>query len=295
MIHFAKAWAASLTIASLLAAQSDEAVRRGIAFMDRMADNPKVFADYGDDLLHFYAEVGAPKGHELALRWVKAHQSVPAHATPDELLALSTGAWSAEHLGVSAKGLREAVRRQARKYTSKEMLGFDMAHEPPATFDMWCDALITSFTGDLVSSKAVLRWLPAMRPYPSASDSVTYAITHTIYVLNGYGVYAMDRKCFEPEFEYLRGHLPNAIREQDPEVTGEFLDTLRAFGMTDSDPLIRQGVTFLLAKQNPDGSWGDPNESDIYTRYHSTWTAIDGLRQYHFKPARGCPASWRTR
>ncbi len=138
----------------------------------------------------------------------------------------------AGQLGVPAKGLREAVRKAARLYTAKELLGFDVAREPPTDYDMWCDALITSFTGDLVSSKAVLRWLPGMRPYPKASDSVTYAITHTIYILNGYGVYALDRKCYEPEFEYLRAHMSDAIRADDPETTGEFMDTLRAFGMT---------------------------------------------------------------
>jgi hypothetical protein len=70
---------------------------------------------------------------------------------------------------------------------------------------------------------------------------------------------------------------------------GEFLDTLRAFGMTDRDPEIQQGVQFLLSTQNPDGSWGDPRGKDIYNRYHSTWTAVDGLLDYRFKPARACP------
>jgi hypothetical protein len=282
-----------------LAAQSDSAVRRGLAFMDRVADDPKAFADYGDDLLHFYAELSVTspaarrKGHELALRWVRAHPWVPAHATPDELLALSTGAVSAQRLGVPDTGLRKAVRSAARQYSRKELVGFDVTREPPASYDQWCDALITAYTEDLISKEAVLRWLPSMRPYPKPERtrefySVTYAITHTIYVLNDYGIYAMDRDCYRAEFEYLRAHLPDAVRLRDPETTGEFLDTLRAFGMTDQDPQIRQGVNFLLETQNPDGSWGDPNEPDIYTRYHSTWTAIDGLRQYRFQPRRAC-------
>jgi hypothetical protein len=61
---------------------------------------------------------------------------------------------------------------------------------------------------------------------------------------------------------------------------GEYLDTLRSFGLNESDPEVAAGIRFLLARQNPDGSWGDPNDSDIYNRYHSTWTAIDGLRAY---------------
>jgi len=33
-----------------------------------------------------------------------------------------------------------------------------------------------------------------------------------------------------------------------------------------------------LTEQNKDGSWGDPEEENLRTRCHTTWTAIDGLR-----------------
>ncbi len=67
---------------------------------------------------------------------------------------------------------------------------------------------------------------------------------------------------------------------------GEFLDSLRAFGLEDTHPLIRTGVEFLLSSQNADGSWGDPGAKDVYHRYHPTWTAIDGLRQYRWRGRR---------
>jgi hypothetical protein len=66
----------------------------------------------------------------------------------------------------------------------------------------------------------------------------------------------------------------------DPETTGEFLDSLRSFGLTTDHPLIRTGIEYLLSTQNADGSWGCTEEEDIYARYHPTWTAIDGLREY---------------
>ena len=69
----------------------------------------------------------------------------------------------------------------------------------------------------------------------------------------------------------------------DPETMGEFMDTLKSFGLKDSDPVIRSGMDFLLSTQNADGSWGDPKTDDIYLRYHPTWTAIDGLRDYKWK------------
>ena len=35
-----------------------------------------------------------------------------------------------------------------------------------------------------------------------------------------------------------------------------------------------------VRSQNKDGSWGDVTDKDIYQRYHPTWTAVDGLRDY---------------
>jgi hypothetical protein len=73
------------------------------------------------------------------------------------------------------------------------------------------------------------------------------------------------------------------IAADDPEGLGELLDSLQSFGLDRSDPLIRKGIEYLLTRQNPDGSWGDPNEKDPYDRYHPTWTAIGGLQEYKWK------------
>jgi hypothetical protein len=70
---------------------------------------------------------------------------------------------------------------------------------------------------------------------------------------------------------------------------GEYLDSLRAFGLTSQDPLIRTGFEYLLSSQNPDGSWGDPQNRNVYGRYHPTWTAIDGLRDYRWTKVLPCP------
>jgi hypothetical protein len=77
--------------------------------------------------------------------------------------------------------------------------------------------------------------------------------------------------------------LEEAVITDDPEMMGEFLDALRAFGLTDEHPLIRRGVDYLLARQNADGSWGECEEGDLYNLYHPTWTAIDGLREYRWR------------
>jgi hypothetical protein len=64
------------------------------------------------------------------------------------------------------------------------------------------------------------------------------------------------------------------------------MDSLRSFGLTSRHPLMREGTDYLLARQNPDGSWGDLETENIYQRYHPTWTAMDGLREYRWRGER---------
>jgi hypothetical protein len=166
-------------------------------------------------------------------------------------------------------------------------------------YDIWLDALVTTYSGDAygvqlgASYPEVLHWISAMRPYaaPDGSnqeqfDDVSYAITHIVYTLNDYGKYRLSPAWLPQEFNYLRAHIRQAERYEDWETLGEFLDTLRAFGLDESDPEIQVGIDYLLSHQNSDGSWGDVNDDDIYNRYHSTWTAIDGLREYSFQGER---------
>ena len=154
-----------------------------------------------------------------------------------------------------------------------------------------------SFGFDIGASFAdVLRWLPGMRPYrgrekgrnPIFYDTV-YFVTHVVYTLNAYGVYKISWRLLPDEFQFLKDHLHEAIAMDDPEMVGEFLDSLKAFGMTEKNPIIRTGVDYLLSRQNPDGSWGDCDPRDTYMRYHATWTAIDGLRDYVWREGLSFP------
>jgi len=67
---------------------------------------------------------------------------------------------------------------------------------------------------------------------------------------------------------------------------GVVVRPLKAFGLRDSHPLIIRGTKYLLEEQNEDGSWGDPDEESIRRRCHTTWTAIDGLRNYAWRAER---------
>jgi len=161
-------------------------------------------------------------------------------------------------------------------------------------YDVWLDSLIRTYQGDAygvtlgTSYSQALRWISKMRPYPAPSDDedtfddVSYAITHVVYTLNDYLKYRLSPAWLPQEFSYLKNNIVAAERFEDGELIGEFMDALRAFGEDDASPEISAAMDYLLSSQNPDGSWGSMDDDDMYTRYHSTWTAIDGLRQYSF-------------
>jgi hypothetical protein len=160
-------------------------------------------------------------------------------------------------------------------------------------YDIWLDSLIVTFNGDhygvILGARYsdVLRWAPIMRPYRLRSGNpeflkMVYAATHVVYTLNEYSKYRISSLCLPDEFQFLKASLHESIAMKDPETAGEFLDSLRAFGLTESDPGIGAAIDYLLHTQNPDGSWGDETTKSSYGRYHPTWTAIDGLREYRW-------------
>jgi hypothetical protein len=163
--------------------------------------------------------------------------------------------------------------------------------EIQSRYRVWMRALASTYVGArcgiLFGARYldVLKWLPTMRPYPVGADEnveflrdAIYAVTHIVYTLNDYSTYRLAPRWLPEEFAFLRANVASACERKDPEVLGELLDSLKAFGLLARHPLIKRGTRYLLAEQNEDGSWGDPDEENIRTRCHTTWTAIDGLR-----------------
>lgn len=173
-------------------------------------------------------------------------------------------------------------------------------------YDVWYDALITAYVGDRsgfrlgASYGDVLRWLPSLRPYRGSEGGANadfydtvYSLTHVVYTLNDYGQYRLPRSLLPAEFEFLKSNLREAVAQGDADMLGEFMDSLRAFGLSDADAEIRAGTDYLLAHQNPDGSWGDARERDVYLRYHPTWGGVAALSNYAWRAAGPSPAKLR--
>ena len=158
-------------------------------------------------------------------------------------------------------------------------------------YEVWYYALTNVFFCERIGTPLavpfldVLRHLAALRPYPAAGArdfyQSIYAVTHTVYTLNGYGQTRLSPRDFPQEVAFLKRSMNWAIEQEEPDTVGEIVDSLAAFGARDSDPAIVRGRTFLVDRQDEDGGWGD--EDDDYRRFHHVWAAIDGLRDYRWR------------
>lgn len=266
-------------------------------------------------------------GQERARQWRREHPTVTPETDADNIAYLVFGSDAADSLAVPDKQLKQQIAKVAGDFSARDYFGFDSPKEPPpedvpdkcecgtnnrrgrtrcagckaplsmmSRYALWLDALVRSYVGERYGVKLgasfadVIKWLPAMRPYPEFEEGddadfywAVYAVTHVVYTLNNYSRYSLSPRWLRQEYSYLKRNLKQAIVMEDPELMGEFLDTLKSFGLSPEHPLINKGTAYLLSRQNSDGSWGDVEAEDIYQRYHPTWTAIDGLREYSWR------------
>ncbi|MEO8662336.1 MAG: hypothetical protein ABI693_27990 [Bryobacteraceae bacterium] len=288
-----------------------EACLRGLRFIHRHSLEEENFENWaGDYLWCFYcvsrtagdselAELARGIGEEYARRWMASEVAPPKLADAGEVAYYVSLLHVASALGADNPQLRRRLKQRMPRFPAREYLGFDPLTEPPpatparSRYDVWCDALVLTYTGEgfgapLGAAYAdVLRWRPEMLPYRGAEGGanpefrdVVLAITHLVYTLNDYGRYLLSPEWLPEEFEFLRSNMNVPLQAGDAELLGEFIDSLRCLGVTEGDADLSRGMEFLLSSQNPDGSWGAMNEPDAHIRYHTTWTAMDALREY---------------
>jgi len=269
------------------------------------------------------------RAQKLAQRWKRRHPVVPSDATTEQVLDFVIINYALSRLGLRDSERKSQIRAAVAQFSVDDLLGFNPLSDPPpndlpyscecglnnvrgrkscrkckrrlapqSSYRVWMEALANTYVSERCGLSFgapyldVLKWLPAMRPYPGeAGNSVEilhdaiYAVTHVVYTLNDYGTYRLSPSLLPQEFSFLKANVISTCERKDPEVLGELLDSLKAFGLGASHPLIKHGTDYLLAAQNEDGSWGKPEEC-ISTRCHTTWTAIDGLRSYAWRGKR---------
>jgi len=310
-------------LVSIRAAQSARrlACLRGLRFIHQHSLDEQNFEDWsGDYLWCFYCVASTSRDAELkslswelgrhcARRWMASQNALPELADAGEVAYYVSLLHSVRLFGIDNPRLCRCVRRGVRRFTAREYLGFDALREPPTAsngqsrYDVWCDALVLAYTGEVfgtplgVRYSELLRWLPEVRPYRGAEGGtnpefrdIAFAVTHLVYTLNDYSRYRLPPQWLPQEFEFLRSNLNEPFVAGDLELLGEFLDSLRSFGMAENDPAFLNAIEHLLSSQNPDGSWGDIHEPDPHIRYHAAWTAIDALRDYDWRERTLWPA-----
>jgi hypothetical protein len=108
-----------------------------------------------------------------------------------------------------------------------------------------------------------------------------------VYVLTDYGNVHLSSRLLRAERAFLEESLPAALARREPDTVGEIIDSLLALGMSDTHRLIVAARAFLLDTQRADGGWGGGGGD--YGRFHTIWTAIDGLRDHGWKTRRHPP------
>ena len=291
-----------------------QACLRGLRYIYQHSLKGENFEDWAGDYLWCFhcisstsrdpglKQLALELGQESARRWMDLEQEFPPLAESGEVAYYVSLLDVASRLGVDNPPLREHVVQGIPRFTARDYLGFDPRVEAPVAsparsrYDMWCDALVLTYTADGFGAPLgarycdVLRWLPQMRPYRGAEGGanpefrdITLAITHLVYTLNDYNRYRLSPEWLPEEFEFLKSNIKEPLAAGDPELLGEFVDSLRCFGVEADDGALAGSVDYLLASQHPDGSWGDPGITDPHKQYHTAWTAIDALRDYDWQ------------
>src|SRR4029077_18280942 len=118
-------------------------------------------------------------GVERALHWRLLHGSLPADADAGTIIDYAFASDAADNLGVPDENLKEQIRRAAPRFSPTDYFLFDPVTEPPpadvpeeceydrelnprgskvcrvcrrplemrSRYDLWCDALVISYSG----------------------------------------------------------------------------------------------------------------------------------------------------
>ena len=278
------------------------AVSRALRLLYKLACRGSTFTKYGGHLLPAFFFIATTTGNaairrqarqmgrERARHWISRWNRTRRQLNARTVLAEVFASYAVEQFGIRHGRIRRELQTAVASYTPRELLGFD-PQDPRIKYEAWYCALFSTYFCERHGIKLgvryidVLNQLPKLRPYPKPGtrnyhDSI-YAVTHIVYTINYYNRSRLSPGLLPHEFTFLRASMPWALERAEADTIGEIIDSLAAFGVADTDPLMVKGRTFLLENQRADGGWGD--EDDDYGRFHSVWTGIDGLRDYAWR------------
>jgi hypothetical protein len=67
-----------------------------------------------------------------------------------------------------------------------------------------------------------------------------YMITHIIFTTNNWGELALDPCLYPQEYYFIRENFGVHIQQRDVHLIAEFIESLRCFGCTDNDELVKK-------------------------------------------------------
>jgi spermidine synthase len=309
---------AALPPAESLASREDRAVLSGMAFMEKFLDEESNRQGIGIDAVYIFLELAATSIHPeirsralaLARRYAgpsaTALLAAKAPLTRVETIELLELLAEAKVLGLDVPPLRKRAEEalatrssfEALYKTAFDDLAFLESQELFETvMSIYSVAKAEAIHGEAFRVEPgvaeVLGFLAEL-PLVSAADDPSedralfrenaYLVTHVAYLLTDYNrirLLPADAPWLD---RYLKENFAAVLAARDVELVAEFIDVFRSMGRTAADDeRVRAGTEFLLATQNPDGSWGTREEGEsAYQALHDTWCAVCGLRRRSF-------------
>ena len=245
-----------------------------------------------------------------------------ARPHPCEVIEVVTGMYCMERVGIR-HDLKEEVltflsTTSDKAYTARDYYGWDplgpeglpcedeegeggrgyevISNATVSRYRLFSSSLIHSFYADRVGLilgcpfVEIFKWLPTLRPYKGPTELTwqdyidqCYLVTHIIFTANNWGELRLAPALFPHEYFFLRHHLAVHLHLRDVHLIAEFVESLRCFGCTDDDPLIRQGMRALLDSQSVQGIWDDTDNTDPYRTYHATMCGAQALLAHNFR------------
>jgi hypothetical protein len=169
--------------------------------------------------------------------------------------------WLLEYIGLDTADYRQnlhAIKPRLDTYLPKSGLWHQVV------FTTYYDAFELE-KPQILSAAPLQRGLIAQRlPLQHYDRLHTYHLTHEVFAVFKYGFRQTQNVLTPEDRAYLRDILPALIKrtrhEHNADLLAELLSCMTYLGWP-SDPVYRQGLTYLLDHQNPTGTWGSNYES----------------------------------